>query len=168
VPRAATRAAAARLGLCCVYIRILLCGLACGLQSTFLVSLWQPRRCPTRLFGNQHCQWPTQGGGLFPARWVASASLRSMALDRFGRRGISGKTPRGGSFPVHLRTHPRWSERPLGWRGQVRAQPALPEITLASPRPPEAALHGGGPKGTVDRLFHFSHARFSCLCASKH
>ena len=164
--QAATRAAAADLDLCCAYIR--LCGLACGLQSTSLVSQWQPRRCPTRLFGNQHCRWPTQGGSLSPARWVASASLRSTVLDQSGRRGISGKTLRGGSPPVYLRTHPRWSERPLGRRGRVRAQPALPDITLASPRPLEAALQGGGPKGTVDRLFYFSHARFSGLCASKH
>ena len=108
-PRA-TAVGGAHLGLGCVYIRILLCGLACGLQSTSLVSQWQLRRCPTRLFGNQHCQWPTQGGSLSPARWVASASIRSMVLDRFGRRGISGETPRGGSPPVYLRTHPRWSE----------------------------------------------------------
>jgi len=36
-PRA-TAVGGAHLGLGCVYIRILLCGLACGLQSTSLVS----------------------------------------------------------------------------------------------------------------------------------
>ena len=93
---------------------------------------------------------------------------RELVPGSLGGLGISSIDAGGGSFPVRLRTHLRRSERPLKWRGQVRAQPALPEITLASPRPLTAVLRGDGPKGTVDRRFYFSHARLSGLCASQH
>ena len=156
MPRAATRAAAANLSWCCVVLQLrllwllLLCGLgARGPQSASLTSQCPPRRCPTRLCCSQCCQWPLAN----PGRELVPCSLGGLgisSIDGFGpvwppgylrgnpaRGKLSGPPPNPSSLVG----------KTLGWRGRVWAQPALPEITLASPRPLEAALQGGGPKG---------------------
>jgi len=171
VPRAATRAAAANLGLGCVSMR--LCDLgACGLQSTFLVSQWQPRRCPTRLFGNQHCQWPTPGRELVPC---SLGGLGISSIDGFGpvwppghlrgnpaRGKLSGPPPNPSSLVGMTLGVAGTGAGPAGSAGDNSCFPAASNGGLTGGTP------GDGPKRTVDRLLHFSHARFSGLCASKH
>ena len=110
-----------------------------------------------------------------PGRDLAPCSLGGLGIspiDRFGPVWPPGHL-RGNPAGGKLSGPPPNPSSSVGMTLEVAGTGAGPAGSAGDnsgfPTASNGGLTGGdGPKGTVDRLLHFSHARLSGLCASQH